>query len=318
MKTRKDAYTIEKPIIGGAAQAILTPQDDPKKPLALVVHGGPGEPMTPYLDALKPIADRFVMCLWEQRGAGMSYAADIPKESMHISQYVDDAIAVARRLLKQYGREKLWLFGFSWGTLISVLAAQKAPELFAAYVGVGQIASQLASEQAAYDWVMDKARAKGDKAGIRLLEEAGRPPYPKENTMAHVLKGRKVFFKYNESPGKRPTMGKVLWGIFTCPFYTLRDKFHYIKGAQGGGAVFLEILDVDLNKLAPALAIPVVIVQGKYDLQTMPQMAEAYVQALEAPSKAFYLFEQSGHGANDDEPERFARVLDEALAARTP
>jgi len=42
--------------------------------------------------------------------------------------------------------------------------------------------------------------------------------------------------------------------------------------------------------------------------------SEEYLEAIEAPDKAFYLFENSAHSPNFEEPERFAALLAEITA----
>ena len=55
---------------------------------------------------------------------------------------------------------------------------QKKPELFKAYIGVGQMANQPLSEQMSFDFAMKEAQKHNDKESIEQLNKIGRPPYP--------------------------------------------------------------------------------------------------------------------------------------------
>jgi pimeloyl-ACP methyl ester carboxylesterase len=173
---QKLRYSVSRPVIGGAPQAVLTMDDDAARPVLLILHGGPGEAMAPFTQALSALEERFVVCLWEQRGAGLSYACGRTPEGLSLSRFVSDAVEVTEYLLKRFGRKKLVLMGFSWGSLVGILAASKAPSLYSAYIGVGQIADQRLSERDAYAQTLEKARRAGDQGSVAPLEKLGPPP----------------------------------------------------------------------------------------------------------------------------------------------
>jgi len=52
---------------------------------------------------------------------------------------------------------------------------QRRPDLFAAYVGTGQVASWAAAVQIQFDLLLAKALAAKDEASIKMLEGIGRP-----------------------------------------------------------------------------------------------------------------------------------------------
>ncbi len=313
-KTQVGNYTLEMPVIGGIPQAVVFSKDNPDLPLALMVHGGPGEPMTPHLDGLAQIAERFVLCVWDQRGCGKTYASAAPPESLTIDQFADDVVEVSKWLLEKYGRKKMYIFGLSWGSLISTLALKKAPELYYAYIGVGQIADQLRSEQIGYDFAMEHAKAAGDTKSVQQLEAVGRPSSETRYTMKDIMAERGVLRKYNESPGEKPNITAYFLKMFRCPFYTFSDKLNLLKGLNNSAPLFLDVMNRNLFKEIPELKVPYYVFEGKYDLQTVPEVAEAFVAALKAPKKEFCLFENAGHSVFDDEPEAFLAKVDRIVA----
>ncbi|WP_372637282.1 alpha/beta fold hydrolase [Cohnella sp.] len=66
-----------------------------------------------------------------------------------------------------------------------------------------------------------------------------------------------------------------------------------------------------ITRIVGRLEIPCYFVMGKYDYMTSVRAARAYFETLEAPEKAFVLFEQSAHYPQFEETERFAEWLGE-------
>lgn len=82
--------------INGVRQGMFLKGADIHNPVLLYLHGGPGSPEIAFdSDTPSALDQMFMVCWWEQRGAGISYSKKIPAESMCINQLVDDAIAVA-------------------------------------------------------------------------------------------------------------------------------------------------------------------------------------------------------------------------------
>ncbi len=314
----KGVCRVEKPVIGGVAQAVVVRGRDESLPLLLAVHGGPGEPLTPMMDRFESLEERFIVCYWEQRGAGKSYAKHIVPDSMNIGQFVRDTLEVTRFLLSAFGRRKLYILGVSWGSLLSVLAVRESPGLYAAYLGTGQITNQLRSEQQAYDIVLERARRAGDAKAVRALTRVGRPPFPPEETLRRLLTERKYFRKYTDPSVRKTGMARFLLGLMLSPAYTVADKINYFKGMKEGVRLFPEVMKLDLAASAPELAVPVYVFQGKHDLQTLAPLAEQFIRDLKAPQKEFHLFENAAHMPLAEETERFIERLDKIEELRAP
>jgi len=85
--------------IGGIQQWITIGGQDCGNPVVLMVHGGPGNPNTPFSHALFGAwtAD-FVVVQWDQRGSGKTYAANPPgeDEALSMEQLTRDGVELAR------------------------------------------------------------------------------------------------------------------------------------------------------------------------------------------------------------------------------
>lgn len=116
---------------------------DRRNPILLFLHGGPGSPTMPVAYTFQsPWEDYFTVVQWDQRGTGKTYAANDPKtlaSTMTVEQMTSDAEEVVRYLQKQFGKQKIFLLGHSWGTVLGVALAQRHPEWLYAYLGVGQM-----------------------------------------------------------------------------------------------------------------------------------------------------------------------------------
>lgn len=62
----------------------VTIKENPSKPIILFLHGGPGSPITPYLDVLyKNLEKDFIIVQWDQRGSGRTFGYNNPPEELN-------------------------------------------------------------------------------------------------------------------------------------------------------------------------------------------------------------------------------------------
>jgi pimeloyl-ACP methyl ester carboxylesterase len=300
--------------INGIQQGMVVRGQDVTNPVLLWVHGGPGMPDYPLTqDYPTGLEDLFTIVWWDQRGAALSYDADIAPESMTIDQFVDDTLAVTDYLRDRFGRDKIYLLGHSWGSVIAIQAAARAPDRYAAYLGMGQIVHQLASEKLAYDYMLDAYRERGDTDMVRKLEAA--PVTMEGGTPEAYLKVRDTAM-HQLGVGTTHDMTSVITGIFLASWqfrgYTLREKVDLWRGRAFSRRFGLweQLLDADLRETVPALEVPVYFLEGKYDYTTVTALAREYFKQLQAPVKGFYVFENSAHSALLEEPDSAHRVIE--------
>jgi pimeloyl-ACP methyl ester carboxylesterase len=141
--------------IGGVYQYVLIRGDDTANPVLLFLHGGPGMPMM-YLAYRfqRPLEAKFIVVQWDRRGAGKSYDPRIATSSMSLKQEMSDTRELVNYLRARFHKRRIYLVGHSYGTLLGVLVVQHYPQLFLAYVGIGQLACSQA-QNAAYQnaWI---------------------------------------------------------------------------------------------------------------------------------------------------------------------
>lgn len=140
--------------INGLKQGMFLQSENTENPVLLYLHGGPGSPEIAFAERLTTGLEKlFTVCWWEQRGSGISYNRKITPKEMTLEQMVSDTIEVTHYLRNRFGKEKIYIMGHSWGSLLGVMTVKQQPELFHAYVGIGQIAQQMRSERLAYTYM---------------------------------------------------------------------------------------------------------------------------------------------------------------------
>jgi hypothetical protein len=82
--------------VNGIKQGMLIRGENPKNPVILYLHGGPGTPMLQFISYSEKIkkSERiekyFTVCYWDQRGAGMIYSKSTDPSTMTIEQMIED------------------------------------------------------------------------------------------------------------------------------------------------------------------------------------------------------------------------------------
>lgn len=308
----------EDKVINGVPQRLTVRGRDKNNPVLLKVHGGPGGATPPIFHRLIGIdlEDLFTVCYWEQRGGGSAYinfGDQIPDSTITLEQIVDDGIEIAKYLRQTLKREKIYIEGTSWGTTVCAFMVKKNPELFEAYIGIGQMANQPLSEQMSYDYVMAQAIKNDDTVSIKQLEQIGRPPYSNKTAseMAEACDiERMIVEKYAPHRGDIYGSG-FMKAIFLDNGMTFKEKIAPMiipVNMKAYHILWPTCFHVNLMRDVPEWKIPVFIMQGENDHYTETLMAREYFDSIAAPEKKWFLFENCSHGANYDNPEKYRSI----------
>lgn len=305
--------------INGAEQGMFLKGRDHTKPVLLFLHGGPGMPNAwinrKYRNVLE---DDFLVCYWEQRGAGLSYRSDTPPETVTTEQLISDAIAVTNYLRQRFAQEKIYLLGHSYGSFIGIQASARAPELYKAYIGVAQISRQFESEKRAYEYMMEYFTKAGNQRMLRRLEKF---PVARMDSFPNAYRALRDQAMHSAGIGTTHNMKSVLSGIF-MPVnlnreYTLREKMQIWRGKWSACSTNLwnTMVETDVTQKIEKLAVPVYLIHGRHDYTVAYPLTKAYFEKLQAPMKGFYTFEQSAHSPFIEEPEKMQNILQEDVLA---
>ena len=187
-----------------------------------------------------------------------------------------------------------------------MLAVQRHPEKFAAYIGAGQAVDLLASDRIFYDDILAWARTTGRTDVVRRLTAQGPPPY------ADVW-GYEPFLRYENQAYDQPPVSFEV-GVRE---YTLLQKVHTINAILDTWSVlYPRMQDVDLRRDVESLSVPVRFLQGENEMRGLAVLFDDWYQRLRAPGKHLVVVPGAGHRVMFEHPERLMEVLDDALAGR--
>lgn len=287
--------------IGGIEQWVVIRGQDCANPVVLIVHGGPGNPSTPFAENLYGAWEKdFTLVQWDQRGAGKTFernpgTADAP---LTMAQMANDGVDVAAYATRHLGKRQVILVGGSWGSALAVNMLKQKPQLFAAYEGTSQMVGYRENQSATYRRILELTHAADDKQAITSLDALGPPPWQNPRAFGIV---RRILRRYE---AKTTQPAPDAWWHFPPQYtteayktaYTAGEDYSYVQlvGMKGDGM----LSQIDLPALGTTFPMPVFIIQGKEDLLTMPSVTKAYYDRIKAPSKQYILLDKVGHDPN--------------------
>lgn len=307
---------VERVVLGGAEQTILVRGHDDSNPVLLYLHGGPGLahlPLAPYYSA--ELEEEFVVVHWDQRGAGAS-CEGVERSSMTLEQVVADTIELSEQLARRFGGGgRIVLLGHSWGSVVGALAVQQRPDLYHAYIGLGQLLHGGRNEELSYEWVLAEAERRGDEEALAELRTVS---MPYENNEQLGIQ-RRWLNNYNGSMYAVDRMEPALWPMLFGREYTLGTRLGYFGCFTGSlDAMWGEVADVDFPAQIPRLGVPVFFFTGRHDWNTPYPLVEEWAATLQAPHVEIVWFDDAGHVAPLESPAEFQQaVLEKVLPYTT-
>ncbi len=304
--------------IGGHDLALMIRGRSAENPVLLFLAGGPGGSelgaMRRHSQALE---DDFVVVTFDQRGTGKSYDQLDPASSMTLDQAVADTMAVTNYLRDRFGQDKVYLVGQSWGTVLGVLAVQRQPELFSAFVGVGQMVSPVETDTIFYRDTLAWAREMGDADLEAMLTDNGPPPYEDILDYEAAVSYEMEVYPYSHA-GNSEGEGQMSENLFVEE-YTLLEQLHILGGFMDTFSVlYPQIQDIDFRTQATSLDVPVYLAQGAHEAPGRAEPAQQWFDLLQAPSKTLVTFDTSGHRPLWEQPAEFEDLMATVLAETAP
>jgi pimeloyl-ACP methyl ester carboxylesterase len=302
--------------IGGIDQWIEVRGQNVNNPVLLFIHGGPGIAFIPLAGAWQASWERdFTVVQWDQRGAGKTYASndkELQRRTMTIAQMEQDTLDVVNYLRIRFKRDKIFVLGHSWGSVLGLWLAHEHPELIYAYVGVGQVINSEQNEEVGYRDTLQQARHSHNEQAVKSLESIA--PYPAPN----LDFGKMSILRDWERDLLGPPPGapvftdikKILSSVVSAPEYSLFDDYGWIHSTQFSIGILLpEIMKIDLTKFGLDFQAPVFLFEGRHDPYCPPSLIWDYNESIKAPHKEFIWFDNSGHFPFFEEQQKFANDL---------
>jgi proline iminopeptidase len=303
--------------IGGHDLAMMIRGHSVDDPVLLFLAGGPGgSELGAFRRHAITLEEDFVVVTFDQRGTGKSYDQLEPTSTLTLDNAVTDVLEVTRYLRERFDEDQIYLVGQSWGTTLAVLAVQREPELFRAFVGVGQMVSQRETDRIFYEDTLAWARETGTTGLVDSLTELGPPPY--ENVLGYetALSYEQEVYPYDHSRNSEGE-GGFSENLFVEE-YSLAEQVHTLGAFMDVFTIlYPQLQGIDFRVDATRLDVPVYLVQGRYEARGRSELAEEWFEMLEAPDKEMIVFDTSGHRPLFEEPERFHQVMTETVLAET-
>lgn len=305
---------LRKLTVNGRTEWVSLRGQDRTKPVVLFLSGGPGgSQLVTSRYYFEPLEQDYVIATWEQPGAAKSYFA-IGSKDLTLQTYLDDGEEVAKALLEEFGTDRLYLMGESWGSALGLMMVKEHPEYYRGFIGTGQMISFLDTEIIDYDMALADARAIGDNATVEKLVQQGPPPY----TTGLALKMNAYLSPLYGTMARTGQLNTSPFSTMDGPFgveYGLLDKATFFVGLiQVLDDFYGKLYPVDLRQTSAELKVPVHIFQGRYDFNAPVSLVEDYYARLQAPSKGLVFFEHSGHNPWQSESSLFLSRVRAAFA----
>ncbi|WBB72150.1 alpha/beta hydrolase [Micromonospora sp. WMMD1128] len=294
---------------GGRELGLLIRGTDMSAPVLLVVPGPPGgSEIGAVRRHLSALERHFVVAVWDRAGAPHSWSAFRAPADWRLDDEVDDLVAVARHLRERFGRDRIHLVAHSGGTTVGLLAVQRHPELFASYVGVGQVVSLREADRSQYADTVAWARRTGRTALADRMAAQGPPPYRDVWAYEALLTNEAGAFPVDRAGAGEDETGTV--GNLGVPEYSPLEKVHVFGFLDGWDVLYPRLQDLDFRRDVRQLAVPARFVDGAQEVPGRLRLFDQWYAQLQAPRKDHLVIPRAGHRSLFERPAEFVTYLE--------
>lgn len=290
--------------LGRLEQWVTIRGDNNKSPILLLLHGGPADAQSMFVESYVAFEKDFILVQWDQRGSGKTFEKlKDQTPNLTLDQLVNDGIELVIWLKQRFKENGVIVMGHSWGTAIATEMVQKHPELFLAYVGTGQIASWAESVHWQFDFLKRKALTTNDEKLLKQLNDIGTPD-PKNTTQ---------YFGFTRSLRSHMNFSDSSW-LATMRKYAFslpKDELDVLaaSGEFSSKRLLPFQMQEELSTKSLVFQLPYFIIQGEDDLFTPTDPVIAYFDKVSAPKKDLTIIRYAGHFALVTHQKEFVSAL---------
>jgi pimeloyl-ACP methyl ester carboxylesterase len=186
---------------------------------------------------------------------------------MTTEQFIADLDELVNAVCKRVGKNKVAIFGHSWGSALGVLYAARFPEKVVAYIGSGQIGDWPASESLSYAFALAEAQRLNNRKVLKELRAIGPPPH----TASSLWTERSSLQRLEGKLAGRPVwnMGRIVLGGQESSIFDLPNLLRGFRFSLD--AMWTEVSKLNLLTLVPALQMPVFLFLGRHGHWVPPE-----------------------------------------------
>ncbi|GAA3914573.1 alpha/beta fold hydrolase [Luteimonas lutimaris] len=305
--TDEGVERLEKVHIGGIDQWVSIRGNDRRNPVLLMLHGGPGwvsMPTSWYFQ--RGWEEYFTVVQWDQRGAGKTYVENDPAAvapTMTRERMVEDTVEVVAWLRREFGKDRIFVLGQSWGSYLGLELAQRKPQWLHAYIGIGQVTNAPESERRGWAWTLEQARRDGNDEAVAELESLA--PYAQGDApvpLADLMKQRRWLNFYGGMVHNRQGGEAEGAAVRLSPEYSDQDVARIWDANDFSVEHLLTgVLTLDMGRVQ-RLDCPLLLFLGRHDYNVSSSLAAEWFERVQAPSKRLVWFEDSAHEVMNEEP----------------
>lgn len=307
-KSLSEKFVME---LNGAPNGFFINSRNTDNPVLLFISSGPGTDDYVFTDQYRDmnLEDDFTVVYWDYRWMGIAYDKSIDPDQITLENLINDTHDVTQYLKDRFGKEKIYVMGFSGGTHLALRAAEKYPEDYIAVINMAQCVTDSGEQDTImYDFMKDVFTERGDAKSLKKLEAA-------VDQLADGSVKCKNWLDYVyllHDAGGGTIKDKTEFEGITLPIllakcYTIKEKIGYVKGMN----VYLKtrtplkeaLEDFDYRKEIPELKIPAYFISGDTDYNCPWELVEDYCNILKAPDKGFFLIPDAAHSPLWENPE---------------
>ncbi len=318
LQARDGINYLEQVELGGMKQWISIRATNRHNPVLLFLHGGPGSANIAKLRIQVPESEKhFVVVNWDQRGAGKSYSLGFNASTLSREQLVSDAHELVGLLKERFGVQKIYLMGFSWGTVLGLSLVDQSPDDFEAFISVSQVVDYQTGERLSLAYARESAQREGDAQALDELTSVD-PAYISADWQSQLSTQRKWLLQFGGVYRTTNSYSHEIWMMLNAPEYSFAEVALWpMSSSNALKGMWSELMKVNFFEAVPVVRCPIYFFVGKYDYNSPWQLTESYHQSLNAPAgKRLVWFENSAHDIFFDEPRRLEQEVLTILKTR--
>jgi len=309
--TSQSINILEQVELGGVKQWISIRGSNINNPLLLFLHGGPGSAnLSKLRNQIPELEGHFVVINWDQRGAGKSYAPWFDQNSLTLGQLRQDTHQLVGYLRERFGGRKIYLMGFSWGTVLGLWTIYDYPEDFNAFISVSQIVSYQEGEKLSLAYVQQVAHDTNNQTAIQELTNIN-PSYTSGDWYDQLIMQRKWLLAFGGVYHTASSYNHEIWMMLKAPEYSFVDFGLWpLSSSKSLQTLYPELMPINFFESVRKVDVPVYFLVGRHDYNAPFELTEAYYEQLQAPQgKQLIWFEDSAHDLFFDQPEALVNAL---------
>ncbi|MBP5606703.1 MAG: alpha/beta hydrolase [Lachnospiraceae bacterium] len=301
--------------INGSPNGFFINSQNTDNPVLLFVSSGPGTDDYVFTDKYKDmkLEDEFTVVYWDYRDMGIAYDKGFDTGSITLENILKDTETVTEYLKTRFGKEKIFIMGFSGGTHISLTAAGEHPENYYALINMAQAVTDGPERDALmYDFMRKVFTDRGDRASLKKLEAS--VEQREDGVVACKDWYNYVALLHKAGGGTikdRSEFEGIVLPILLSRCYTVKEKLQYVPAMKMYRKTPLaeELDGFDYRTSLTSLEIPVYFISGESDYNCPWELVGEYCDIMDAPDKEFFLIPDAAHSPLWENPSVTCDVL---------